>query len=190
MKPIFFRLAVIALLPCMLSCESRNNQNKELSDIPLDSLFTDSTYRYLTTTVDFMEYVTVFKKQGVKYEDVVVKPFQYDKTGDRKTMLIRFGMLCTDMAYLKIVGGKNQTPEYYRLLQRYIKDLNLANIFKTDFSRYNAILNQQLTDSLYNKLIDMFRLERALLIDNVRKANDEDFLVYFSLGTETALMYL
>lgn len=194
MKKILSHSLIIIILATIVSCKSRNEQSISgagLSDIPLDTLFTDSNYKYLTTTIDFMEYITVFKKQGLKYEDVAAKPAQYDKTADRKTMLIRFGMLCTDIAYMKIIGGKSQIPEYDRLFQRYLKDLNLTSVMKTDATRYfNTLATNELTDTLYKKMIDAFRLERALLIQNVQNTHDEDFLVYFSLGTETELMHI
>ncbi len=190
-----FRLFLIPCFVCTIlffSC-TRNNRDsvKKIDKSEYATLLSQEDYQYLAGTIDFMENITLLRKLGASYESILVLPEQFDKVADRRTMLIRFGMLCTDLAYERIVGRKIQTNAYDELFKRYLNDLNLASVITTDFDTYfNILVENELTDSLFTDLTKRFRKDRKLLIENLKNHEDEDFLIFFSMGTEIELFHL
>jgi len=171
-------------------CEKNEPKKEEAITVPVDIFFSDDDYKYMENTVDFIEILTDLKKQGFQFVDNVATLKQYETVADKNKMLIRLGMLAVDIAYLKIIGNKVQTPEYDKLFKKYMNELNLNSAMITDYTKYFEILSSnKLTDSLIHSLKDNLRQDRKKMIQSVKNVN-EDFLVYFSIGTEVELMNL
>ena len=173
-----------------MSCEKQKPDAKEELINKIDTLLTDENLNYLINTQDFMEYFTLMKKQKAIYIDSLAKPSQFERASSRKTMLLRFGVLCSDIAYLRIIGKKAQLPEYDKLFQKYINDLNISSFFRLEYENYfNSLLNQEVSDSLFVELVKKFRDDRKQMIDKA-KMIDLDFLVYYTLGAALEQSYL
>ena len=111
---------------------------------------------------DIIEFVVLFKNNGAKYYDVIPKPFQYKSVTNRKKALVRLGMISVDIAYLKIIGGKFQIPEYEEIFRNYINELNLNSIFKKINSDYiEKLAAGELDINTLNELKERWRRERA-----------------------------
>lgn len=188
-KNIFFKICLLAFCALMFnSCAETKKQ--EETTVPADILISEEDYNYLEGTIDFMELITMLKMNGAIYNDNIAKPELYDRAADRKKLLMRFGMLTTDIAYARIIGNKTQMPDYDKLFQRYLNELGLVDIIKTDFTNYfDIIANNELNDSLFQELKERFRKDRVELINNI-KNKDDDFLIYYSIGIEVEMMYL
>jgi len=188
----------LILIPCIVgtlfyfSCTGTHRESvKKTNKSQYATLLSQDDYQYLAGTIDFMENITLLRKLGASYENIVVPPEQFDRVADRRTLLIRFGMLCSDLAYERIVGRKIQTETYDELFQRYLNDLNLTSVVTADFKAYFDILTEnELTDSLFTELTGKFRNDRKLLIENLKNHEDEDFLIFFTMGTEIELFHL
>ena len=151
---IILCLSIIIIISFFISCEKQNQNAKEELINKIDTLLTHENLNYLINTQDFMEYFTLMKKQNAMFVDSMAKPQEYGRTSSRKTMLLRFGVLCSDIAYSRIVGKKTQLPEYDKLFQKYVNDLNISSFFRTEYESYfKAILNQELSDSIFAKRV-------------------------------------
>ncbi len=183
--------AIILLLSLsFVSCSKEGQDEKVEIAEQVETLLDDENLKYLESSIDFMEYVTLLKKLEAPAVDCIGNPEQYDKSDNRAKMLIRFGMLCTDMAYLKMVNGVTQTPEYDKQFQRYVTDLNLSSILENSHNKYNdALSNKVFDDDLFNDLKKQFKADRVKLVQNAKKTN-EDFLIYFTIGTIIEDVYL
>jgi len=187
---IILFLTIIFINSFFLSCEKQKPDAKEELINKIDTLLTDENLNYLINTQDFMEYFTLMKKQKAIYIDSLAKPSQFERASSRKTMLLRFGVLCSDIAYLRIIGKKAQLPEYDKLFQKYINDLNISSFFRLEYENYfNSLLNQEVSDSLFVELVKKFRDDRKQMIDKA-KMIDLDFLVYYTLGAALEQSYL
>jgi len=195
MKMQFFKkriLIIIALsfISLFASCEKNEPREEEAITVPFDIFLNDDDYKYMENTVDFIEILTVLKKKGFQFFDNVATLKQYETVTDKNKKLMRLGMLATDIAYLKIIGNKVQTPEYDKLFKKYLNELSLNSAMITDYNKYFEILSSnKLTDSLIHSLKENLRQDRKKLIQNAKSVND-DFLVYFSIGTEVEMMHL
>ncbi len=183
--------AIILLLSLsFVSCSKEGQDEKVEIAEQVETLLDDENLKYLESSVDFMEYATLLKKLEAPAVDCIGNPEQYDKSANRAKMLIRFGMLCTDMAYLKMVNGVTQTPEYDKQFQRYVADLNLSSIVKNYFEEYkDAFTNREVNDDLFNDLKKKFKEDRIQVIQKAKNSN-EDFLIYFAIGYMTEGYYI
>lgn len=189
-KSIHTFAIILVLSLSFISCNKEGLEEKVEIAEQVEALLDDENLKYLENSIDFMEYATLLKKLGATSNDWIAKPEQYDKNDVRAKMLIRFGMLCTDMAFLKIVNGQTQTPDYDKLFQRYVSDLNLSSIFENTYKKYyDTFANKELDENLFNDLKKQFRADRAKLVQNAKKTN-EDFLIYFTIGTMIEDIYL
>lgn len=195
MKVQFFKRGILLIIALSFfsffaSCEKNETREEEAITVPVDIFLSDEDYKYMENTVDFIEILTALKRLGFQFIDNVATLAQYEKTTDKNKMLMRLGMLATDIAYLRIIGNKVQTPEYDKLFKKYLNELNLNSAKITDYAKYFEILSSnKLTDSLIHSLKENLRQDRKKMIQNVKNVND-DFLVYFSIGTEVELMHL
>ncbi|HPI19894.1 MAG TPA: hypothetical protein PKY56_05935 [Candidatus Kapabacteria bacterium] len=184
---IFLGIVIVFL---SISCSKQEQEPKKDIVQQFDTLLNNEHIRYLENTIDFMEYFTYLKKIEVPYKDLVAKPEQYEKSTDRRNKVIRFGMLCSDIAYMKIVGGLTQTPEYDKLFERYIKDLNLSAIMKNSFEEYKSIVQKKgLSEELFEDLRKKLRLDRVAFVNEAKKLDDV-FLIYFTIGNVIEQFYL
>jgi len=183
--------AIILLLSLsFISCSKEGQDEKVEIAEQLETLLDDENLKYLENSIDFMEYATLLKKLGAPAVDCIGNPEQYDKSDNRAKMLIRFGMLCTDMAYLKIINGHTQTQDYDKLFQRYVADLNLSSIVNNYFEEYkNAFTNREVNDDLFNDLKKRFKADRIQVVQKAKNSN-EDFLIYFAIGYMTEGYYI
>ena len=167
----------------MISCEKNEPVKKpDLSKKSVDTMLSAENIQYLENGVDIMEYLSLLKKFGVGYTDYIATPNQYEPMTDRKKMLMRFGMLTADIAYAKVIGGKTQLPEYDKLFQRYVKDLNISSFIKKSYDEYIKILaEKKLDDNLFNELKGKFRQDRNDIINSAKNL-DEEFVVYYTIG--------
>jgi len=180
----------IVILFLSTSCSKQEQEPKKEIVQQFDTLLNDEHIRYLENTIDFMEYFTYLKRIEVPYNDLVAKPEQYEKSTDRRNKVIRFGMLCSDIAYMKIVGGLTQTPEYDKLFERYIKDLNLSTIMKNSFEEYKSIIQKKgLSEELFEDLREQLRLDRVAFVNEAKKLDDV-FLIYYTIGNVIEQFYL
>ncbi len=195
MKKQFLKKGILIIIALTFfsffaSCEKNEKDKEEAITVPVDIFFSDDDYKYMENTVDFIEILTALKKQGFQFVDSVATVKQYETATDKSKMLMRLGMLATDIAYLKIIGNKVQTPEYDKLFKKYLNELNLNSAMITDYAKYFEILSSnKLTDSLIHSFKENLRQDRKKMIQNAKNVN-EDFLVYFSIGTEVELMHL
>ncbi len=195
MKKQFFKKGILIIIALTFfsffaSCERNEKDKEEAITVPVDIFFSDDDYLYMENTVDFIEILTALKRQGFQFVDNVATVKQYETATDKNKMLMRLGMLATDIAYLKIIGNKVQTPEYDKLFKKYLNELNLNSKMITDYTKYFEILSSnKLTDSLIHSFKENLRQDRKKMIQNAKNVN-EDFLVYFSIGTEVELMHL
>jgi len=68
--------------------------------------------------------------------------------------------------------------------------LNLSSIVKNYFEEYkDAFANRELNDDLFNDLKKKFKADRIQLVQNAKK-NNEDFLIYSSIGYMTEVYYI
>ena len=144
-KARYFTLSYFSLLCLLLfitnSCKEEETVKGKKNVINQnDSLFNQENLKYLENVKDFMEYFALMRKQKANYIDVIAKPELFEKVSDRKNMIIKFGILCSDIAYAKIIDNKTQMPEYDKLFNRYLKDLNISSFFKSDYKQYIDIL--------------------------------------------------
>jgi len=186
MKRTFKTGVIVGLLMLMLlavSCGKKEKVRQTELNKEINSLLTEENLGYLENTIDYMEGFTFIKRLDISFNDLTAKPDQYKITGDRQTQLIKFGMLVSDMAFLKIVMGSTQIPEYDALFERYVKELNVSSFLRNYFDEYKEILaNEEITDEVFADLKLKFRQDRKDLIANAKEL-DEDFLIYFTIGT-------
>ncbi len=184
---IFLGIVIVFLSS---SCSKQEQGPKKEIVQQFDTLLNNEHIKYLENTIDFMEFFTYLKKIEVPYNDLVAKPEQYEKSTDRRNKVIRFGMLCSDIAFMKIVGGLTQTPEYDKLFERYIKDLNLSTIMKNSFEEYKSIIQKKgLSEELFEDLREQLRLDRIAFVNEAKKLDDV-FLIYFTIGNVVEQFYL
>jgi len=184
---IFLGIVIVFLSS---SCSKQEQGPKKEIVQQFDTLLNNEHIKYLENTIDFMEFFTYLKKIEVPYNDLVAKPEQYEKSTDRRNKVIRFGMLCSDIAFMKIVGGLTQTPEYDKLFERYIKDLNLSTIMKNSFEEYKSIIQKKgLSEELFEDLREQLRLDRIAFVNEAKKLDDV-FLIYFTIGNVVEQLYL
>lgn len=187
---LFLYIIISLISSLFLSCQKQTQDAKEELINKIDTLLTDENINYLINTQDFMEYFILMKKQNAMYVDSLANPSEFERASSRKTMLLRFGVLCSDIAYARIIGKKTQLPEYDKLFQKYVNDLNISSFFRLEYESYfKAILNQEISDSLFVELVKKFRDDRKQIIDKA-KMIDLDFLVYYTLGAALEQSYL
>ena len=187
LSSIFLGIVIVFLSS---SCSKQEQGPKKEIVQQFDTLLNNEHIKYLENTIDFMEFFTYLKKIEVPYNDLVAKPEQYEKSTDRRNKVIRFGMLCSDIAFMKIVGGLTQTPEYDKLFERYIKDLNLSTIMKNSFEEYKSIIQKKgLSEELFEDLREQLRLDRIAFVNEAKKLDDV-FLIYFTIGNVVEQLYL
>lgn len=184
---IFLGIVIVSLFS---SCSKQEPEPKKELIEQFDTLLSKEHIKHLEKTIDFMEFFIYLKKIDVPFADLVAKPEQYEKSTDRRNKIIRFGMLCSDIAFLKIVGGLTQTPEYDKLFERYIKDLNLTSIMKNSFEEYkNIIQKKDISESLFEDLKEKLHMDRVIFV-NKTKDLDDVFLIYFTIGNAIEQLYL
>lgn len=189
MKSIFI-VAVLLLSLFFVSCSDKGPKHQRELVGEICSILTEENLNYLENSIDFMEYFTYMKKLNIDLDDYTAKPEQYEITTDRQTQLIKFGMLVTDMAFLKILKGNTQIPAYDKLFERYVKELNVSSFIRNRLDEYmEELANAELTDELFEKLKLKFRQDRKELV-NTAKEIDEDFLIYFTMGVLLEQTYL
>jgi len=183
-------IILTSILCILFSCSKQEPEPKTELIEQFDTLLNQEHITHLEKAIDFMEFFIYLKKIDVPFSNLVAKPEQYEKSTDRRNKIIRFGMLCSDIAYMKIVGGLAQTPLYDKLFERYIKDLNLTSIMKNSFEEYkNIIQKKDLSESLFEDLKEKLRMDRVIFV-NKTKDLDDVFLIYFTIGNAIEQLYL
>ena len=178
MKVQFFKRGILLIIALSFfsffaSCEKNETREEEAITVPVDIFLSDEDYKYMENTVDFIEILTALKRLGFQFIDNVATLAQYEKTTDKNKMLMRLGMLATDIAYLRMIGNKVQTPEYDKLFKKYLNELNLNSAKITDYAKYFEILSSnKLTDSLIHSLKENLRQDRKKMIQNVNVNDD------------------
>lgn len=183
-------ISLLLLVCFVISCgKKEHTQHSEITE-DFCSILTEENLDYLENMIDFMEYFTYIKKLNIGFIDLTAKPEQYEIASDRQTQLIKFGMLVTDMAFLKLIMGNTQLPDYDLLFERYVKELNISSFMRNYLDDYmDVIANEELTDDLFEELKLKFRQNRKDLV-NKAKELDEDFLIYVTMGTMLEQTYL
>lgn len=190
-KTIFLTIiTMIISLFLFNSCGKKEEQQKPVvSQKIVDTLFNEENLKKLENSYG-LEFILLIKKYAGNYLNLIPKPSQFESVADRKKMLIRFGMMTTDIAYAKIVGGKTQMPEYEKTFEKYVKELNLNSIVKSKMDEYLILLSgRELEDTVYNELKTKIVQARIELINKVKEL-DEEFLVYYFLGVAIELNYI
>jgi len=186
----FYLFVVLTIINSLfLSCDRQKQDPKEELINKYDTLLTDENFNYLINTQDFIEFFLLLKKQNAIYSDSLAKPTVFEQASSRKTMLLRFGILCSDIAYKRIVGEKKTLPEYDKLFQKYVNELNIKSFFNINYNSFFQILStQEITDSLLSELLKKIRDERKLMFEKA-KLIDLDFIVYYTLGATLEQSY-
>jgi hypothetical protein len=170
-------------------CKKKEEPDQKII-LRIDKIIENDALDYLYNTRDFMESFMFLKKKDFVYYDSIAKPSQFEKTTGRNNTIMKFGILCSDIAYAKILGQKVPMYEYEQVLSRYIADLNISDFFYSANKDYFEILStEQLTDSLFDDMVIKFRAEHKSIIDRTYDS-DEEFLLYFTLGVAVERLYL
>ncbi|HPI19893.1 MAG TPA: hypothetical protein PKY56_05930 [Candidatus Kapabacteria bacterium] len=188
----------LLLLVFVFSAASCSKKAEEPSPEPQKEVAKEATsylneenLKLISNSIDYIEYFTALKEVKLKNpERLVATAAQYDNTTSKQKQIIRFGMLWTDIMFLKIVSSKVQIPDYTKVFERYTKELNAAAYFQDAFGDYlNISSSKTLDEQFYSEIKTKFRKDIANFINKAKQA-DEEFLVYFSLGVEIELLYM
>ena len=195
LKKSVFSLLFLAFFISVVSCTKKAEQpspepQKEVAK-ETTLYINEENLKLISNSIDYIEYFTALKEVKLKNpERLVATAAQYDNTTSKQKQIIRFGMLWTDIMFLKIVGSKVQIPDYTKVFERYTKELNAAAYFQDAFGDYlNISSSKTIDEQLYSEIRTKFRGDIANFINKAKQA-DEEFLVYFSLGAEVELLYL
>ena len=189
-KSILIFTIYLAIAAFLFSCQKTEKEEKAEIVEQAEIILNDENLKYLENTIDFMEYFAMLKKFNIPFENNVATVEQYSQQTDSRKKMIRFGMLCSDIAYQRLIGGATQTPEYDELYQRFVKELNLTTIMQTTYFDYlKMFAENELTDDFFNKMKEMFRKDRVALVDRAKNSNEE-FIIYFTFGNMLEHLYL
>ncbi len=182
-KYLIVLTAFIAVSVMLTSCGKEPQKEEEPKIVEqIDTLLNAENINYLKDSINLIEFVTKLKELKATKTDCFGTVEQYSKTADRAKMLIRFGMLYTDILYKRFVNGEIQTTEYDDIAKRYIKDLNLSTILTGKFGEYVAALTAKgTTEEQVKEIKSKLQAEKYKIIETA-KATNEDFLVYFTFG--------
>lgn len=183
-----FILSTVIFMSCGKKEEPKTPEVTQNATI-VDSLFSPENIQSLENSQG-LRILLGLKKFGATYTDCIATPAQFEPVTDRKKQLMRFGMLTVDIAYAKIIGGKTQLPEYEKLFERYVKDLNLSSLMSNIFEEFvKFVENKEIDEKLVADLKEKFGQRRSDII-NKAKELDPDFLVYFSLGMSSEIVHV
>ncbi len=194
LKNSLISLLLLAFIISVVSCSKKAEEpspepQKEVAK-EVASYLNEENLKLISNSIDYIEYFTALKEVKLKNpERLVATAAQYDNTTSKQKQIIRFGMLWTDIMFLKIVGSKVQMPDYTKVFERYLKELNAAAYFQDAFGDYLNLSSNILDEQFYSEIKIKFRNDLANFI-NIAKQADEEFLVYFSLGVEIELLYI
>jgi len=195
-KNVILAFAILIILSVVLvSCGKENKEEPKAEPEvkvaeQIDTLLNAENLSYLKDSINFIEFATTLKGLKVQKTNNFGTIEQYNKTADRSKMLIRLGMLYTDILYKRVVNGEVQTTEYDQIAQRYIKDLNLSTLITSKFGEYLGILtSKKNTEEQVNELKAKIQAEKYKIIETAKSTN-EDFLVYFTFGGIVEALHL
>lgn len=180
-------LIISILFPACRSGENQRQSQETNQPVSVETgkskqALSENIIKQLEKTAGIIQYIEFLKKSNASKVSDLTPPAKFESATDRKKMLMRFGILCFDAAYLKIIAEKPQLPEYERLYQKYIGELNLQQIIKLINDAYlPALAAGQINESTLDELSEKWRLDKKTYIDKT-KETDEEFLVYSTFG--------
>ena len=182
---------MLFLVSCTKKAEEPSPEPQKEVAKEATSYINEENLKLISNSIDYIDYFTALKEVKLKNpERLVATASQYDNTTSKQKQIIRFGMLWTDIIFLKIVGSKIQIPDYAKVFERYMKELNAAPYFQDAFGDYlNLASSKTLDEQIYSEIKTKFRNDLTNFINKAKQA-DEEFLVYFSLGVEIELLYM
>ncbi len=188
---LFLLAFVISVASCSKKSEEPSPEPQKEVAKEVTSYLNEENLKFISNSIDYIEYFTALKEVKLKNpERLVATAAQYNGTTSKQKQIIRLGMLWTDMIFLKIVGSKVQMPDYAKVFERYLKELNATAYFQDAFGDYlNISSSKTLDEQFYSEIKTKFRGDLANFINKAKQA-DEEFLVYFSLGVEIELLYM
>ncbi|HPG29530.1 MAG TPA: hypothetical protein PKY81_11610 [bacterium] len=199
MKKYLLKILILSFSVVLLT--SACNQKKERieinagdkkNELKISTGLSEDIIKIFEKTPGIYESVQYIRKLNVPEIKDLTPLEKFETAASREKKIMLFGMLCVDAGYVAIATKKIQIPEYLRLYDKFVSELNLQPVINELKSQYlPEIQKNEFNLDLIEKLIekwdndknevDKIREERGVFIQKA-KDFDEEFAVYYALG--------